>query len=468
MMPRAEQEKLREQARFVDAARREFIKRQILEFDRIDLLATEVLGLDFAKHHLQMVQHQVRNSASLILAARGFGKTTVCTVLRIVHMLLKNPNKRILIVSKSSGNAQDMLNEIKANLLSPPLQEMFGPQAGLAWGALSIVVAGRTLNAKEPSVACVGLESAVVSKHYDAIFCDDLVDEENARSPRMRQRTLTFFFKHVLPTLEPSGELHILGTRYHGEDLYGHLMAETLEASQVLRVPAMTGSDEVGWTSTWPEKWPVEILLKRRRDQGSIIFASQYLCVVEVLSSGGIFSIENCTEVREVPKRLPIFMGVDLAISKKATADYFSATKIAYDRAKDLVYVIRRVKGRFSFYEQRILVAKLCDEWRVAKCAVEAVNYEAALIQELRRKRPDLPIVRIRPPSDKITRGHRLSARFERGGIVFLPGNGEMIASIIAFPNGAHDDDFDSLDHAVTIATRRGRRRNPADAVGLM
>jgi len=156
-----EREKLLEQARFADAARREYIKRQILEFDRIDLLATEVLGLAFAKHHLRMVQHQVRNSRSLILAARGFGKTTVCTVLRIVHMLLKDPNKRVLIASKSAGNAQDMLNEIKANLLAPQLQEMFGPQAGSQWGASSILVAGRTRTAKEPSVACVGLESAV-------------------------------------------------------------------------------------------------------------------------------------------------------------------------------------------------------------------------------------------------------------------------------------------------------------------
>jgi len=284
----------------------------------------------------------------------------------------------------------------------------------------------------------------------------------------MRRRTTTFYFKHVLPTLEPKGELHVLGTRYHGEDFYGHLMAEVLEPSQVLRVPAMTGSDEVGWKSVWPERWPVEELLRRRRDQGSIIFASQYLCVAEVITSGGIFGVENCLEAREAPKGLPVFMGVDLAISKKATADYFAAVRVAYDRAKDLIYVLGSLKGRFSFYEQRVLTAKLCDDWKVAKCAIEAVNYEAALIQELRRKRPDLPVVRIRPHGDKITRGHRLSARFERGGIVFLPGNSELIAAIIAFPNAEHDDEFDALDHAVTLATRKGRRRNPADIVGLM
>jgi len=90
----------------------EWIKRQVIENDRIDILAS-ILGYTLKPFHTAMLQFQFKHEESMILAFRGAGKSTMCTVVKAVHYLLKDPNLRIVIVSKTTSNASDFLIEIK-------------------------------------------------------------------------------------------------------------------------------------------------------------------------------------------------------------------------------------------------------------------------------------------------------------------------------------------------------------------
>lgn len=263
----------------------EMLRRLIRDQNRIDLLATEVLGLTVKPMHLAMMQHQFLHTESLILVYRSSGKTTVCTVLKTIHMLIRNPELRILLASKTKGNAEGFLSEIKQHLENNArLNELFGPfyDPGRVtkWDQSEITILQKKRPSKEASITCVGAESAVVSRHYDVIFADDLVDEDNSRTKHARDKLKTWVYQTLEPTLEPPdprelhrGEYHRQGTRYHFDDQYGHWIANELR-DHTLIIPALDERDR----SPWPERQSAEYFKKKRQNMGTVIFAAQYLC----------------------------------------------------------------------------------------------------------------------------------------------------------------------------------------------
>jgi phage terminase large subunit-like protein len=262
----------------------EWLKRQIVQNNRIDILALAVLGYSIEPFHFSLLKFQFQHRESLQLVFRGAGKTTICTITKSIHYLLKNPNLRILLASKTSSNAEAFLKEIKAHFEgNEMLREIFGPYYDAnkvtKWDNREIEVLPRTVRTKEASITCVGVEGTVVGKHYDIILGDDLVDEENTRTKYMRDKTKQWYYQTLDPTLEPPsaevphrGEYHRMGTRYHYDDLYGYLMANELKEHYQI-IPALKNGK-----SPWPKKYPPEWFAEKKRKSGVIIFNCQYQC----------------------------------------------------------------------------------------------------------------------------------------------------------------------------------------------
>jgi len=267
------------------AATNEWIRRQVLENNRIDILAKEVLGYDVKPFHLKMLQWQFLHPDNLILAFRGSGKTTSCTITRSIFLLCKNRNLRILLGSKSKGNAEGFLRGIKAHFEhNKKLVDIFGPffdpRDVEKWDNTEISILGRTTAATESTITCTGEDSTITSKHFDVLITDDLITEENSRTSRMRDKVKTWYYKTYLPLLEPPdpnvphrGEHHREGTRYHFDDLYGHLEANELKG-KTLVIRALDDNEN----SPWPEKFTPKYFKDIRKKSGLIIFNSQYQC----------------------------------------------------------------------------------------------------------------------------------------------------------------------------------------------
>jgi predicted phage terminase large subunit-like protein len=264
----------------------ELLRRAIIEHNRIDLLATEILGYEVHPFHLKMLQFQFQHPQSLQLAYRGAGKSTLLTVTKTIHYLLKDPNFRILIASKTGPNARKFLREIKNHFESNErLIEVFGvqydPHKVAKWDETEIEILPRTSTDKQPSVMCCGaVDSTVASLHVDAILSDDLVDEDNSRTKLMRDKMTSWFYQSLDPCLEPPdidiphrGEHHIVGTRYHYDDQYGRMMEKEMTDHHHI-VPA---EDEDGNTP-WPERHSPEWLAEKKAKSGVIIYRCQYLC----------------------------------------------------------------------------------------------------------------------------------------------------------------------------------------------
>lgn len=460
--------------------RNEFLKDQILNHDRIDLLMTEVLGYTIKDFHYLMWYHRKnchkkidRQEWHLALAPRGGGKSTILTVASILIDILRDPNIRILIASKTDENAVGFLTEIKQHLESKKLIEIFGPQKGDVWNTGEINVVGRTKAGKENTITTRGKGSALASKHFDKIYGDDLVDEENSKTPTQRRTTWTWFFKVVVPTLFPSGKMSIVGTRYHPEDLYGALIDSVFTKKDkkgkiiknyYIRVPALLKKKKFlartkaskKYVSFWPEEFSVKFLLASRKNSGTIIFNSQMQNDVDAMK-GKIFKVDwfQWYKMEDINmKELKIFQGVDLAIKQKEDADKFAHVTIGIHPKSLNIYVLDYFNQVTHYTYQKKVIKSKFDKYDPVKVAIEANGYQRALIQDMRldSKLSSIRAIPVFTEIDKTIRAWKLSAYFERGQILLLEGMHELQEQLMKMPDGRYKDLFDALDIAVTSA----------------
>lgn len=461
---------------------REWLRKQILVNNRVDIMATYVLGYNVRPMHLRMMQYQFQHPDNLQLVFRGAGKSSVCTITKALHILAKCPNIRILIASKTSTQAEAFLKEIKGHLeTNDRYKELFGvyydPRKVNKWDSREIEVLPRTRVAKEATITCVGVEGMIVGKHYEVILSDDLVDEDNTRTQLQRNKTKTWYYQSLDPTLEPpskdfphSGEHHRLGTRYHYDDLYGHLIENELKTHHNI-IPALSPEGR----SPWPEKFPPEWFAAKRKKSGLIIFNAQYQCDTEAMK-GEVFQYDDCQRIAdsEFPAQadLQIFMGVDLAISEKSTADMFAIVVIGVDKARNY-YVLDFFEGQMRFLKQTAKILEMYQKWDPIRVGIETNAYqesqkqiledaeELGLVDEENAGGPPIRIKRIDQDKDKMTRAWKLSALFENKRVFFRNGGNHhhLINHLVLFPNHRYKDLFDALDNAVRVSKVKGKRR---------
>lgn len=453
----------------------DLLRRAIIDYDRIDLLATQILGYQVQPLHFAIQRFQFEHPKSLQLVFRGAGKSTTGTITKTIHLLLKNPNLRICLASKTAGNAEGFLKEIKAHFENnKKLEEIFGPyfdpRRVTKWDSKEIEVLPRSVHTKESSVTCVGVDGTIVSKHYDVIISDDLVDEENSRTKYMRDRTRTWFYQTLDPCLMPPdsevrhrGEHHILGTRYHFDDLYGSLIqGEMKDCHQV--IPAL---DHLG-RSPWPEMYAPKWFAEKREFSGTIIFNAQYQCNCEAMK-GEVFQYDDCQVIddSDIPSQLKIFQGVDLAITEEDKNDMFADVIIGKDKAGN-IYVMDAFMDHISFPKQKRQVLEFYDQWDPIRAGVESNAYQKALYQELKEIDKELRFIPIHTDKDKMTRAWKLSPVFEAKRVFFRKPLTRLIDQFVLFPSHRYKDGVDAFDLAYRAGWLKNRRKRREFEPGLI
>lgn len=425
--------------------------------------------------HASIIHNVSDNQASMDLAPRGHGKSTIGDVDFCITKVLRNPDIRIMIGSKTQTQASAFLKEIRTHFeQNVNLIRIFGDwkkSRDNVWNDKEFTVNRRTVIKKEATVSALGASGAVVSKHFDIIIGDDLVGFENARTEAQRKVLKEWFYSSLYPTLEPDGEIHILGTRYSPMDLYEDLIKSKNYKVNVQQAITVKDGQEY---SLWESKFSLEKLRSIREEAGLIIFNMQYQNNTE-LAKGKIFKYKYFKHFEEydidydlnrvrvkvldsqgVPYWIPvrIYMGADLAISEDETSnnDYFVLTVIGVDKNKN-VYVLDYLKERLTFNAQ---LNAMLDYGKnkfpmVERIGVETVQYQKSLAQEIRRLSL-LPVINIQTSKDKVTRAMRRSALFENGKVWFRIGMDDLEECLLLFPEVDHDDLFDGLDFALTVA----------------
>jgi len=122
---------------------------------------------------------------------------------------------------------------------------------------------------------------------------------------------------------------------------------------------------------------------------------------------------------------------------------------------KSDVYLLDVFRGRLDYPDLRRKVIALAQLHRPATILIEDAGPGMSLLQDLRNSMP-AGLIRplgVRPVGDKVDRMAAQSAKFEAGQVHLAKDahwHAEFLSESLAFPNGRHDDQVDSVSQLLT------------------
>lgn len=282
--------------------------------------------------------------------------------------------------------------------------------------------------------------------------CDDIVHPDNVSTEYQRQKLRERFETVIDYMLEPEGEIKIIGTRFHKDDLYGQLMK--YPEWKVLRYKAIIREADpergIEPVVLWEERFPYEKLCRMREIKGPVIFAMQ--SQNEILDIGGaVFNVDRIKYFDTPPQDLDIYQGVDLATKKGK--DYFVIATIGVSKTGD-IYILNYYRDHLSIFEQLNKIVEYDSIWKPLKIGVESNAYQAAFTEQLSMLAP-VPAVPISPNRDKVTRAQRFATLVDCGKVYVREDMHELLDELAYFPYGEHDDIIDAIVYALQVIERK-------------
>lgn len=308
--------------------------------------------------------HLLKAQNSMIIAPADHGKT-VCTSHDLpTREICLNRNIRILNISASARLAIKNLSVVEQDLrLNSRIIEDFGMfhDRSNTWGRTGFTVI-RDQNLKDFTYEAIGILGELTGGRYDLIIFDDVITDKNARNQDQRDKIREFIFGTVLPRLEPTGRVWVIGTRKHYADLYAELLEKLtwncLVEDAIIEDPGPyeirkleePKINDLGFEEyhevvfedpkkkgnvLCPEQWTIEDLLLKQYNIGSVLFKREYRGVIDSdddawfplpwLEQCRDRNLSYCDTFEEVDERgyIATFGGADPAFSmeKKAIED---------------------------------------------------------------------------------------------------------------------------------------------------
>lgn len=180
----------------------------------------------------------------------------------------------------------------------------------------------------------------------------------------------------------------------------------------------------------------------------------------QFVSFAGTFIKAEHIQVGSPPAGLKLYQGVDLAISMKENSDYTAIVTVGVDEATGQVWIVDAERRRVGFRGALEFIKDKAARWKPVDIAVEVVQYQAAAVEELLRS-TNLPVRKVTPDKDKLTRAQSLITRYENLLVwhsTSLPN--EFSNELLSFgPDCEHDDFVDAAVYAYMLTGDFGRAR---------
>lgn len=238
-----------------------------------------ILGMDFQENPHDVLFHELLQKRPgegvvisdlelqfkkrMILWSRGTYKTSAIVV-DIIQTILNYPNVRICFLTGNDELAKVQLERVKAHFEHPtPLFMHLFPEfctkstrnkkfaefdeAGSpdprAWGEDSLCELGdqhrftvpcrTSLIFAEPTFQISTARKVKAGSHFDFIYIDDLVNEQNYQSIKALTKCYQNYID-LCPTLDPAGYIIMTGTRYSFGDTYERIQENAREEERLL------------------------------------------------------------------------------------------------------------------------------------------------------------------------------------------------------------------------------------------
>lgn len=261
------------------------------------VLRDEVTGkpLKQAWTHMDWAKVRMRHRNALIIAHVEAGKTQQFSVGTVLWSLGRNPNMRIVVVSRTQTQASKVIRAAAQYIeRSPECRMVFphlrpGERSGDKWTETMLTVHRDGIGIKEPSLQAFGLDGSITGSRVDGFVFDDILDERNTRTKALRDHVEAKFWRQFWNRRSKNDPwAYFVGNAWHPEDLYSKLEElgwptyryPVIVTEELVErgICDLDGPLEVG-TSTWPAHWPESRIADVRSTTPPLEFARAYMCV---------------------------------------------------------------------------------------------------------------------------------------------------------------------------------------------
>lgn len=297
------------------------------------------------------------------------------------------------------------------------------------------------------------------------VIVDDPEDLEWVRTKENRDKTERWLRGEVIPAIdEIVGRLVVIGNHLHTDALMSRLKRD--KTFKQLNYPLVKKGE-----ITWLGKYRDQKALDAQRDKvGLNAYQREYL--LKVVPEDGADVLEDWIKYYDkVPPEMEGGLhgtGIDLAISKKETADYtsmVSGTSFVRDGVPKIYIKPNPINARLSFHETIETTKAMGVANPFGLFFVEDVQYQRAAIEEMERAL--LPVIAMRAGSDKRARLRAIAVYIQNGTIVFpRKGCEDLIIQLLGFGVEEHDDLVDAFVYLVLGLVQQGMQ-NP-EVIGLI
>jgi len=410
---------------------------------------------------LEKFSEQVANKESprlMLFMPPRHGKSTLASVAFPAWHLGRHPDHEFISCSYSGSLAMNFSRKVRQLLREPVYKNVF-EKSRLDKDSQSVESWQTT---RGGGYVAAGVGGGITGKGAHVMVIDDPVkNREDAESENNREATWDWYTSTAYTRLSPGGGILVILTRWHDDDLAGKLLRQAEDGAdqwEVIKYPALAEEDEkfrkVG-ESLHPERYNVDALEQIRKAIGPRDWSALYQ-QNPVSDEGDYFSRDMIRyfENDEIDtSQLNYYCAWDLAIGQRDRNDYSVGIVVGVDEYDNL-FVVDVVRGKYDGFELVEQILDLYETWRPGIVGIERGHIEMALgpfLQKRTRERglneayfKDLKVGK----RDKEARARAIQGRMQQG-MVYFPKDaiwtGPMVAELLRFPNGTHDDQVDAL-----------------------
>lgn len=485
-------------------------RQQQLLFDPLKL--SEALGYDFHKtaHGLELIRSigpaVIPNPAQLafpspipfgelsplknylVLWSRGHFKTSAVALV-IVNLILAYPDIRILIMQSTAVNAKGLLMEVKSHFNGrndrsqlPAIFPEFCTEGRLG-DAYRFTTPARRRVFKEHTVTVAGEKTSKAGQHYDYMFADDLVTEQNFLNQEIQEKLIVEFNHYSSLLAGTRGYKTVTGTRYSFGDLYGHLIRKDKDRGEwsISVKNCWKNQRDPSDGPLFPEceaepgrivGFTTDQLLALQKDDPET-FSCQYLNQ-PIIASQQIFTEEALMRaVRPLVTQVelgPAYQFIDLG--GKNDSNDSSVVVTGRQDAANRMYVCSLRSGRWTPLQFAHVILAEALVYRPVKVLVEGTAAGQYFVEYLRviaaEKGIALNVDTIKVKTHKDAKRLRISAMdgpLKNGRLLFaagLPNWLALVEQFVEFPRGRRDDEIDTISLMVQHFTSQSQVFRPA------
>jgi len=310
--------------------------------------------------HYKMLDHYFNAESYIkpIKAFRGSAKSTnTCYV--ALHRAEQEQAHYTLIISDTATQAEALVADISDMLRDSKLKYKVIRDVA---GEIELLVNGKRyfIVGKGAGSSMRGIKRN--RKRPDLIILDDIINDELVMNRLRVDRLNRWFYKALLPSLSPDGEIYAVGTPLSQNDLFMHLCSlhDTIEIPLAVNV----------WSDRFPSKW-IDNKKQEYINAGMLREFKQEFELILTDSETRLFDMSKIKYIseNEIPKDLTWVLVCDLAISEASSADFSALVAVGIDNNGKLYFYPTR--GRWKPSEVAREIFRLVDRFEILDVGIE-------------------------------------------------------------------------------------------------